>query len=42
MEEKQDRKKYWLKLDKDFLKSPQIKVIKNMCNGKDYIIFYLL
>lgn len=41
MEEKQDRKKYWLKLDKDFLKSPQIKVIKNMPNGKDYIIFYL-
>lgn len=41
MEEKQERKKYWLKLDKDFLKSPQIKVIKNMRNGKDYIIFYL-
>ncbi len=36
-----ERKKYWLKLDKDFLKSPQMKVIKNMANGKDYIIFYL-
>lgn len=36
-----ERKKYWLKLDKDFLKSPQMKVIKNMPNGKDYIIFYL-
>lgn len=35
------KKKYWLKLDKDFLKSPQMKVIKNMSNGKDYIIFYL-
>ena len=39
--EKTERKKYWLKLDKDFLKSPQMKVIKNMSNGKDYIIFYL-
>lgn len=35
------KKMYWLKLDKDFLKSSQIKVIKNMPNGKDYIIFYL-
>lgn len=35
------KKKYWLKLNKDFLKSPQIKVIKGMPNGKDYIIFYL-
>ena len=35
------KKKYWLKLDKNFLKSPQMKVIKNMQNGKDYIIFYL-
>lgn len=40
-EEKQEKKRYWLKLDKDFLKSPQIKVIKNLPNGKDYIIFYL-
>ena len=36
-----DRKKYWLKLDKDYLKSPQMKVIQSMPNGKDYIIFYL-
>lgn len=36
-----EKKRYWLKLDKDFLKSPQIKVIRNMSNGKDYIIFYL-
>lgn len=35
------KKKYWLKLEKDFLNSSQIKVIKNMKNGKDYIIFYL-
>lgn len=37
----ESKKKYWLKLNKDFLKSPQIKVIKGMPNGKDYIIFYL-
>lgn len=36
-----EKKRYWLKLDKDFLKSSQIKVIKNMPSGKDYIIFYL-
>lgn len=36
-----EKKRYWLKLDKNFLKSSQIKVIKNMQNGKDYIIFYL-
>lgn len=36
-----EKKRYWLKLDKDFLKSPQMKVIKSMPNGKDYIIFYL-
>lgn len=43
MEEKnvKEKKKYWLKLQKDFLKSNHIKVIKNMPNGKDYIIFYL-
>lgn len=34
-------KKYWIKLEKDFLNSSQIKVIKNMHNGKDYVIFYL-
>ncbi|HPY89069.1 MAG TPA: phage replisome organizer N-terminal domain-containing protein, partial [Spirochaetota bacterium] len=36
-----ENKKYWLKLQKDFLKSTHIRVIKNMPNGKDYIIFYL-
>lgn len=38
---KEEKKRYWLKLNKDFLKSSQIKVIKNMPNGKDYVIFYL-
>lgn len=36
-----ERKKYWLKLEKDFLKSSQIQVIRAMQNGQDYIIFYL-
>ena len=36
-----EKKRYWLKLNKDFLKSPHMQVIKNMPNGKDYIIFYL-
>jgi len=40
-EEEMENKKYWLKLQKDFLKSTHIRVIKNMPNGKDYIIFYL-
>lgn len=41
MGEKREKKKYWLKLDKDFLKNSQMKVLRNMPNGKDYIIFYL-
>ena len=36
-----EKKRYWLKLDKDFLNSSQIRVIKNLPNGKDYLIFYL-
>ena len=30
-----EHKKYWIKLEKDFLNSSQIKVIKNLPNGKD-------
>lgn len=41
MKEKQEKKRYWLKLDKNFLKNSQMKVLRNMPNGKDYIIFYL-
>lgn len=41
MEEKREKRRYWLKLDKDFLKNSQMKVLRNMPNGKDYIIFYL-
>jgi predicted phage replisome organizer len=36
-----EKTKYWIKIEKDFLKSSHIKVIKSMPNGKDYIIFYL-
>ena len=36
-----EKKRYWLKLDKNFLKSSQMKVVRSMPNGKDYIIFYL-
>ena len=36
-----DKKYYWLKLQKDFFKRHDIKIIKSMPNGKDYVIFYL-
>lgn len=32
---------YWLKLNENFFDREEIKVIENMKNGKDYIIFYL-
>ncbi len=32
---------YWLKLQKDFFKRHDIRIIEEMENGKDYIIFYL-
>ena len=32
---------YWLKLDKDFFKRHDIRIIEDMKNGKDYILFYL-
>ena len=32
---------YWLKLKRDFFKRTDIKVVENMPNGKDYILFYL-
>ena len=36
-----EKKYYWLKLQKDFFKRHDIKIIKSMPNGKDYVIFYL-
>lgn len=35
------KKFYWLKLQKDFFKRHDIRIIENMPNGKDYILFYL-
>lgn len=32
---------YWLKLQKDFFKQHEIRVIEALPNGKDYILFYL-
>ncbi len=37
----EDKKYYWLKLKKDFFKRHDIKIIEDMDNGKDYILFYL-
>lgn len=34
-------KYYWLKLQRDFFKRHDIKIIENMQNGKDYLLFYL-
>lgn len=35
------KKFYWLKLKDDFFETEEIKLIENMENGKDYIIFLL-
>lgn len=36
-----DKKYYWLKLQKDFFKRHDIRIVEAMQNGKDYILFYL-
>lgn len=36
-----DKKYYWLKLQKDFFKRHDIRIIESMPNGKDYVLFYL-
>ena len=35
------KKFYWLKLKRDFFKRHDIRIIEEMENGKDYILFYL-
>lgn len=35
------KKYYWLKLKRDFFKRHDIRIIEEMSNGKDYILFYL-
>lgn len=38
----EDKKRfYWLKLQRDFFKRHDIRIIESMPNGKDYILFYL-
>ena len=32
---------YWLKLQRDFFKRHDIRIVESMPNGKDYILFYL-
>lgn len=36
-----ERKYYWLKLDRQFFKRHDIRIVESMPNGKDYILFYL-
>lgn len=36
-----DKKYYWLKLKRDFFKRHDIRIIEEMPNGKEYILFYL-
>ena len=35
------KKFFWLKLQRDFFKRHDIRIIEDMPNGKDYILFYL-
>lgn len=39
--DEQNKKYYWLKLKRDFFKRHDIRIIEEMPNGKDYILFYL-
>jgi len=36
-----NKKYFWLKLNKDFFKQHEIRIIEETENGKDYILFYL-
>ena len=36
-----EKKYYWLKLQRDFFKRHDIRIIEGMPNGKDYVLFYL-
>ena len=35
------KKYYWLKLQKDFFKRHDIRIVEDMPNGKDYVLFYM-
>ena len=36
-----EKKYYWLKLRRDFFKRHDVRIIEEMPNGKDYVLFYL-
>ena len=36
-----EKKYYWLKLKRDFFKRHDIRIIEEMPNGKEYLLFYL-
>lgn len=40
-EKTEGKKYYWLKLKRDFFKRHDIRIIEEMPNGKEYILFYL-
>lgn len=41
MPDSRAKKYYWLKLDRNFFKRHDIKIVESMPNGKDYVLFYL-
>jgi len=40
-EEIKDKIYYWLRLDRNFFKRHDIRIIENMENGKEYVLFYM-
>ena len=36
-----DKKYYWLKLDRNFFKRHDIRIVEDMPNGKEYVLFYM-
>ncbi len=36
-----DKKYYWLKLDRNFFKRHDIRIVETMPNGKEYVLFYM-
>ena len=35
------KKYYWLKLDRNFFKRHDIRIIEDMPNGKEYVLFFM-
>lgn len=40
-EERKQKKYFWIRLDRNFFKRHDIRIIENMENGKDYVLFYM-